>query len=903
MSENKLTKEEGKIQMKLLIEKFEEQLSYYKTIDYNETQVRRDFIDPFFAALGWDVENKNGEPESLREVKLEYKLKVGSARKSPDYSFNIRGKSKFFAEAKKPFVSIKDQPEPALQVRNYAWNGSLLVSVVTDFEEFAIYDCTRKPRKLDRASTKRLKYIHYKDYLLYFDFLWQTFGHEAVMNGSIEQYGQKYADLKNAEPVDREFLKSLESWRTYLATNIAQLNKNLEEYALNFAVQQTIDRIVFLKVCEDRLLEKEGSLKAQIKSGNFYQNLYDYFGIADQKYNSGLFDLKKDNITDKLSIDNKVVKSIIQELYGENEDGFVYNFNIIPIEILGYAYEQFLGKVIYLSSFGSASIEEKPEVRKAGGVYYTPQYIVEYIVNETLGKLIAGKTPEEISQIKVLDPACGSGSFLIGAYEALLKYHLDYYKKNASSLDKVKKGAEVINVEGNLSTAEKKRILLNNIFGVDIDSQAVEVTKLSLLLKALEGETEGSINTSLKLFNERVLPTLDGNIQCGNSLIGSDFYNSGLFLTPKEERKINVFDWKEGFKTIMKSGGFDVVIGNPPYVKQSLIEKNSFDYYLKNYTIFEDLYSLFIEKATALIKKDYNVSFIVPSLFIKGVQFDKLRNFINKNASEFVLKEYGDKVFSQVKMPTCVFRLKKGENINENDYFKNDLKSYFQKITTIPLGEIMIIRRGLEIGRDKFSKRGKIICLTGGDIDNYEIKTNHQITKETYEAYEKSKGIFDAPKLMVRETGNKFFATLDNEGVITTRSIYNLKMKNGFCKIQFILGLLNSKLFAFYFKSFISPETNIFPKIRIIQLQEVPICFLNLGDDKQKLAHDEIVKYVEMLLELHKRVQKATLTDKRQLETRILSAETQINEIVYQLYHLTEEEIKLIDAEHEVLIP
>ncbi|MCU0393563.1 MAG: N-6 DNA methylase, partial [Thermoflexibacter sp.] len=664
-------KEQAKIQLQELIGKFEAQTAYYRTIDYNETQVRRDFIDPFFKILGWDMDNTLRQRETYREVKMEYKFTASGKKKSPDYSFNIHGKSRFFVEAKKPFVSIKDQPEPAKQLRDYAWNASLLVSVVTDFEEFAIYDCTRKPRKSDRASTKRLKYLHYTQYLQEFDFLWETFAYENVLNGSIERYGHKNTDLKNAEPVDKEFLKSLEDWRTYLATNIVHLNPKLEEYELNFAVQQTIDRIVFLKVCEDRMLEKEGNLIAQIKKGTYYQNLYQYFVLADQKYNSGLFDLKKDKVTANLSIDNKVIKSIIEEIYGENEEGITFNFNIIPIEILGYAYEQFLGKVIVLDSSSplgkgqgvGARIELKPEVRKAGGVYYTPQYIVDYIVNETLGKLIEGKTPEEISTIKVLDPSCGSGSFLIGAYQALLDYHLAYYKTqfdNPSPLGK-NKAIDVLTPDGKLSTSEKKRILLNNIFGVDIDSQAVEVTKLSLLLKALEGETEASINTSLKIFNERVLPSIDNNVQCGNSLIGTDFYNTGLFLTPKEERKINVFDWKSGFKEVFKQGGFDVVIGNPPYRTLQLGKKQESekDYLLQYYKVkfphsFSykvNLFALFMERMTFLQKPTHSVaSLIVPSTFHNSLYFKDLRKFLLEKGSFSSIYDVRFKVFNQAEI-------------------------------------------------------------------------------------------------------------------------------------------------------------------------------------------------------------------------------------------------------------
>ncbi|MBK6986373.1 MAG: N-6 DNA methylase [Bacteroidetes bacterium] len=171
----------------------------------------------------------------------------------------------------------------------------------------------------------------------------------------------------------------------------------------------------------------------------------------------------------------------------------------MPVEVLGNAYEQFLGKVIRINKAHHAVIEEKPEVRKAGGVFYTPQYIVDYIVENTVGKLIAGKTPKEIEKIKIVDPACGSGSFLLGAFDYLLKYHQNYYHKNPPT---AKSG--IITPVGTISTAEKKKILLNNIYGVDLDANAVEVSKLSLLLKCMEGETEASIKQQITMFNERV---------------------------------------------------------------------------------------------------------------------------------------------------------------------------------------------------------------------------------------------------------------------------------------------------------------------------------------------------------------------------------------------------------------
>ncbi|MFN7601000.1 MAG: class I SAM-dependent DNA methyltransferase, partial [Bacteroidota bacterium] len=368
-------------------------------------------------------------------------------------------------------------------------------------------------------------------------------------------------------------------------------------------------RIIFLRIAEDRSVEPYGNLKNALKQGDYYQNLFSIFKEADEKYNSGLFDFKKDKISKTLSVDNKVLKTIITELYYPESP---YEFSVLSVEILGSAYEQFLGKQIKVDKAHRAHIEEKPEVRKAGGVYYTPQYIVEYIVQNTVGKLTEGKTPKEISKLKIVDPACGSGSFLIGAYQYLLDWHKHYYSDNG----KPSKGKKdnPLTPEGNLTTGEKKRILLNNIFGVDIDVNAVEVTKLSLLLKCMEGETQASIANQMKLFNERVLPTLDSNIKDGNSLVDTDFYDSQLDFG--EEKKIKPFNWQKGFPEVFKQGGFDVVIGNPPYALIGSDRKIEQEYFTAGRYKFNaykiNLYILFLEKGLGLLKQDGILGYIIP---------------------------------------------------------------------------------------------------------------------------------------------------------------------------------------------------------------------------------------------------------------------------------------------------
>ncbi|MDR1141484.1 MAG: hypothetical protein LBL62_07315, partial [Planctomycetaceae bacterium] len=192
-----------------LVERFEEQYASYKNSEYNETLTRRDFIDPFFKALGWDVDNENGYAESYREVIHEDKVRVGSGTKAPDYSFRLSGgKRLFFVEAKKPSVDIKGEIQPAFQVRRYGWSAKLPVSIITDFEEFAVYDCTQKPLPTDKASKARIRYLTFREYLDQLDFLWETFSKEKVLKGSFDRFVQSDTQKKGTTTVDQEFLQS-----------------------------------------------------------------------------------------------------------------------------------------------------------------------------------------------------------------------------------------------------------------------------------------------------------------------------------------------------------------------------------------------------------------------------------------------------------------------------------------------------------------------------------------------------------------------------------------------------------------------------------------------------------------------------------------------------------------------
>lgn len=405
-----------------------------------------------------------------------------------------------------------------------------------------------------------------------------------------------------------------------------------------------------------------------------YQRLCQLFRQADDRYNSGLFHFRKekdstsspDDLTLDLTIDDKTLKDIFKNLYYPDSP---YEFSVFQADILGQVYERFLGKVIRLTPGNRAVVENKPKIKKAGGVYYTPTYIVDYIVKHTVGELVEGKKPGPrgaVSKLKILDPACGSGSFLIGAYQYLLDWHRDQYI--ADGPEKWAKGSkprlyQVVGGGWRLTTDERKRILLNNIYGVDIDPQAVEVTKLSLLLKVLEDENSATIGKQLALFHERVLPDLGNNIKCGNSLIGPDFYERQQmsFLDEEEMYSINVFDWNAEFSEIMQDGAFDAVIGNPPYVRQELLGSLK-SYFQRKYEVYHgvaDLYAYFIEKSVSLLRSGGYFAYIVANKWMRANYGKPLRQWLKQqNIVEII--DFGDlPVFKQVTTYPCILVIKK----------------------------------------------------------------------------------------------------------------------------------------------------------------------------------------------------------------------------------------------------
>jgi predicted type IV restriction endonuclease len=961
-----------------LIERFADNREAYHAGRYNEAQLRQEFLEPFFEALGWDVRNKQGYAEAYKDVIHEDAIRVGGATKAPDYCFRIGGTRKFFVEAKKPAVKVKEDISAAYQLRRYAWSAKLPLSILSDFEEFAVYDCRIKPDRTDKAAIARTMYLTYTDYPQRWDEIAAIFSREAILKGSFDRYAESTKLKKGTAEVDEAFLQEIESWRERLAHNLALRNPGLTTRQLNFAVQHTIDRIIFLRICEDRGIEIYGRLMALQNADQIYARLCQLFREADDRYNSGLFHFRPekgrteapDELSLNLILDDKLLKEIIKSLYYPDSP---YEFSVLPADILGQVYEQFLGKVIRLTPGHRAVVEDKPEVKKAGGVYYTPTYIVEYIVQNTVGRLLDGKTPRQVARLRILDPACGSGSFLIGAYQYLLDWHRDWYvaddpKKWATgkspALYQTPTLPSPYEEEGRgggwrLTTAERKRILLNNIYGVDIDPQAVEVTKLSLLLKVLEGENEQTLATQLRLFHERALPDLGNNIKCGNSLIGPDFYESQQisFLDEEERYRINVFDWQAEFPEVMRDGGFDAVIGNPPYGPMIPdLQQKYFAAHYQHQDYQKDFYLLFLERYEHLIKRSGLLGVIVSNTWLQSVTLRKIRQYLTTHYRWLCILHLPEKVFrAVVDTHVLIFQradFERGEagflavDIRREGEIKPwhtlpwqdipwngdpinvvapiEAQRLFRKIQggSSPLLRVCSVYNGIkpfEKGKGNppqteqtmqekpYVREGAAPDVTwspllrGELIRRYENLWNHDywVLYGPWLAAPRDPSIFDAPiKIMVRQTGDSIIATLVERGFIARNNLHVLLPLDPDHDLRYVLGIMNSRLIDFAY-TFMNPEKGeALAEVKKHHVEQLPIHTINFSDPADKAGHDRMVALVEQMLALHKELAAAKTPDaKTVLQHYIDATDKQIDRLVYELYGLTAEEIKIIEGE------
>jgi len=878
----------AKQSLRLLIDNFK--INYQKWKHYSEADVETKLVEELFInILGWD------KSDFIKQAKT----RRGERRGEADYAFFIDDKIVFYLEVKR--IGIPLDKEADKQVVSYALSKRVPFAVSTNFENMKIFCVEGQDEKdrLFRAFRGTEAYIDEYSDLIYLS-------KESFEKGIISKKAEDEGRLRRRSSIDKSLLEDLMHIRTLMANDIGK--KYPKRYELNQKdeiIQRIIDRLIFIRRSEDVGISPKDYVLIEIShlpDNEAYPKLKMFFKKYDEIYNSGLFIIGKDNDCDDILIDGNIIKKLVKYLYESRDGKYIYNFEWIDADVLGQVYEQYLGKILEQKKSGKSKLIEGQAHRKEQGIFYTPTYVVDYIVKNTVGEILKGK--KDPRTIKILDPACGSGSFLIKAF--------DYMNKELSSDDKSKQMK--LDTQGIYSV--KTEILMNNIYGVDLDNQAVEITKLNLLLKASEP-------------NRKLPEEIDLHIRQGNSLIDDETV-AGL----------NAFKWEEKFEEVMEGGGFDVIIGNPPYVRPHNLDSRDKEYFWKHLKTFKaksDLYNCFMEKGINLIRQRGRFSFIVPHAWTSLESFFEIRKFILENCKILKLVQLPKKVFQDATVETCIFVLckeksltKRSKNIVrverlterggisvikdfiQSEIYKNHLYNFQlyaeQKGTSIlskikksgkRLGEFVNFFYGLKTGEDdkfifeepKYKECKEIV--RSRDIGKYFIRFHKKyvwyvpdlMTKNKSTARPGDKHRFEAEKIIVARMGKQVVATYDNNKYYVKDGMLLLK-KSDSINLKYLTGLLNSKVINYYYK-------NYFITIDVLKnaLLELPIVF-----NKEKEGN--MIFLVDHMLSLNKQLQ--GLGEKKTAQTFKLEEEKKntdkkIDDMVYKLYRITEEEKKIIE--------
>ena len=894
-----------------LIEKYKSEKTQGKIKGYTEEQTKVVFITPFFKALGWNTENRQNHNDSVS-----YEENI--AGKRSDYGFSINGITKFYLEAK----SLKE--EDILfntgydkQAVNYAWLKSCSWAVLTNFETLAVYNADSG--KAEWAFTlKSEEYLgeNGKDKL-------KLLSKRGFEKGLLDSWALVNGKKPMKRPVDKQLLQDMIHFRETLSKDIKKNNPHVSEDDIDETVQRILDRLVFIRNAEDRGFEPK-ELKSnynqwsQKEKGHLIKKVRELYQHYRDVYNSGLFgkDTKTIHISDQVDISNEALSEVIQGLYSPEGAIYSYNFAVLDADVLGKIYEQYLGNILKQTPKRAKLVESKTH-RKEQGIYYTPSYIVDYIVKNTVGEYIKTHTPEEIRKVRILDPACGSGSFLIRAYKELEGYWSKYYEKNkdiSKSVRTVKQTKFNPDMEGNEIEfySTKTEILKNNIFGVDLDPKAVEIAQLNLLLQISE--------------RKQRLPILQNNIKVGNSLIDDPSISD------------RAFKWEEEFPEIMKEGGFDIVIGNPPYIRNTELSKIEKEFFVEKFICaYEqyDIFILFFEIGIKLLKNGGYLSFITSNKFIASEYGKKLRHLILNSCKIRNLLDLSHlRVFKDASTYPSLIGLQKEfvERIRIDNFVK------FQKIERIEdigsdINAIKVKQSNFEGEDNKFLKefgdkkielikkieneslriKDVFTCQRGSPKNKIELANTR--TKDSLLCIEPK----NIDKYFFQTSDNKFVVSnlqnkiLSKEKILLPRTVLYLKAAynegNSFImdriyylipkdaekiNLKFVVGLLNSKLIDFFYKINFS-STHVgggYLDLRGSQIEQLPIRIPE-NDEQETVA-----KLVDkaMLLKKQMREMESKKTDKRNsLELESYSTNSEINKLIYKIYNLTNKEKDVVE--------
>jgi hypothetical protein len=558
---------------------------------------------------------------------------------------------------------------------------------------------------------------------------------------------------------------------------------------------------------------------------------------------------------------------------------------------------------------------------------------VRYIIENTVGKLLKGKTPQEVRQMRFADIACGSGSFLLGVYDLLLRYHTSYYNSNKRNRSEGQRAGCREHDDGtlHLSLWQRREILLDNIYGVDIDPQAVEVAQLSLYLKLLEDETTASARDYQLELRDALLPSLNKNIVCGNSLVGLDILDGQLFEM-NEERQLNPMSFEDIFPQIMKTGGFDAIVGNPPYVRTERLDRKQLGYFKRVYSAEGqiDLYLLFIDKALRLIKLDGYFGYITPKFLLFNLDAEPAR----KNMLERRVRKIADagQAFEGVNTECAITilqsslcdDLKTEAEILDRDgrvTWKNHVLQ--ESFCNLPnnifniyltdrdlvvinkllgqshrLGDLVLIKRGMELGKKLVKDSvGEVKTLLGEDVSRYSISFGSTFVNGDHGEVKRLRPYSEAKeKILIRRVCSDLTATMDEGGFFFTKNLYGA-INRCDLSLKYLLGIINSRLMNFFFKKyFTTKKKDIFPEFQKYQLDNLPIRTIDLSDSFDRTLYERMIKLVETLLGSKKHLSEAhTDRDKRYYENKCVAIDNQISRLVYDLYGLTDGEVAIVE--------